>query len=92
MLAYVFPRHKQERRLHHSALAHMSNTSKMEVGLSKESLVVICETDVNSISGSLIVIGQEVLIAYVLLCIILRDRIRWRQVVRLKTAKEVMTF
>lgn len=64
----------------------------MEVGLSKESLVVICETDVNSISGSLIVIGQEVLIAYVLLCIILRDRIRWRQVVRLKTAKEVMTF
>ena len=64
----------------------------MEVGLSKESLVVICETDVNSISGSLIVIGQEVLIAYVLLRIILRDRIRWRQVVRLKTAKEVMTF
>lgn len=64
----------------------------MEVGPSKESLVVICETDVNSITGSLIVIGQEVLIAYVLLRIILRDRIRWRQVVRLKTAKEVMTF
>ena len=42
----------------------------MEVGLSKESLVVICETDVNSITGSLIVIGQEVWIAYVLLCII----------------------
>ena len=35
----------------------------MEVGPSKESLVVIRETDVNSISGSLIVIGQEVLIA-----------------------------
>lgn len=66
----------------------------MEVGPSKESLVVIslCETDVNSITGSLIVIGQEVLIAYVLLCIILRDRIRWRQVVRLKTAKDDMTF
>lgn len=64
----------------------------MEVGPSKESLVVICETDVNSITGSLIVIGQEILIAYVLLCIILRNRIRWRQVVRLKTAKEDMTF
>lgn len=59
----------------------------MEVGPSKESLVVICETDVNSITGSLIVIGQEVLIAYVLLCIILRDRIRWRRVVRLNTAR-----
>ena len=64
----------------------------MEVGPSKESLVVICETDVNSITGSLIVIGQEVLIAYVLLRIILRDRIRWRRVVRLNTAKEDMTF
>ena len=64
----------------------------MEVGPSKESLIVICETDVNSITGSLIVIGQEVLIAYVLLCIILRDSIRWRQVVRLNTAKDDMTF
>jgi len=54
----------------------------MEVGPSKESLVVICETDVNSITGSLIVIGQEVTIAYVLLCIILRDR----------TRKDDMTF
>lgn len=34
-------------------------SSKMEVGPSKESLVVICETDVNSITGSLIVIGQK---------------------------------
>ena len=66
----------------------------MEVGPSKESLVMTCEADVNSITGSLIVIGQEVTIAYVLLCIriMLRDRIRWRQVVRLNTAKDDMTF
>lgn len=48
----------------------------MEVDPSKESRVVIRETDVNSITGSLIVIGQEVTIAYALVCIILRDRIR----------------